>query len=138
MNKNTSGTMAAALAVAGILTLAVLTMAIQHQAFAQAYGSSNDNNNKCCDNDQKKCCDDDHNKQKEVAIGGNGGSGGAGGAGGEGGNGGKNVADHQKAKVHQDANGGSANGGYGGSANGGNVCDKTKGHTYVGEVCGSS
>jgi len=146
--------MAAAMAVAGILTLAVLTMAIQHQAFAQAYGSSNDNNNKCCDNDQKKCCDndqkkccdddqkkccdDDHNKQKEVAIGGNGGSGGAGGAGGEGGNGGKNVADHQKAKVHQDANGGSANGGYGGSANGGNVCDKTKGHTYVGEVCGSS
>jgi hypothetical protein len=37
MNKNTSVTMAA---VAGILTLAVLTMAIQHQAFAQVTGAN--------------------------------------------------------------------------------------------------
>ena len=46
MNKNTSVTMAAGATVAGILTLAVLAMAIQHQAFAQAYnqGSSYDNN----------------------------------------------------------------------------------------------
>jgi hypothetical protein len=143
MNKNTSVTMAAAVAVAGILTLAVLTMVIQHQAFAQAYnqGSSYDNNNQqppCCDNDHNKCCDNDHNKccdndkqrccdndnkqpSKEVAVGGNGGSGGAGGAGGEGGQGGKNVAEDNKAKIDQDANGGYANGGHGGNANGGNA-----------------
>jgi len=36
------------------------------------------------------------------------------------------------------ANGGSANGGNGGSANGGNICKHVKGHTYGGEVCGSS
>ncbi|MFZ0222900.1 MAG: hypothetical protein WAM42_14545 [Candidatus Nitrosopolaris sp.] len=116
MNKNTSVTMAAAIAVAGILTLAVLAVAIQHQAFA---GSSNP----CCDNNNNKCCDN-NNKQpsKEVATGGNGGSGGAGGAGGEGGQGGKNVAEeNQKAKVDQDANGGYANGGHGGNANGGNA-----------------
>src|SRR5215813_3281060 len=128
MNKNTSVTMAAAIAVAGILSLAVLAVAISHQAFAQAYnqGSDNDHNkccdndhNKCCDNDHNKCCDNDHNKccdndnkklSKEVATGGNGGSGGAGGAGGEGGQGGKNVAeDNKKAKIDQDANGGYAN-----------------------------
>jgi uncharacterized membrane protein YgcG len=34
MNKKTSVTMAAAIAVAGILTLAVLAVAIPHQAFA--------------------------------------------------------------------------------------------------------
>jgi hypothetical protein len=105
MNKNTSVTMAAAIAVAGILTLAVLA----HQAFA---GSSNF----CCDNNDKK------QESKQVAIGGNGGSGGAGGAGGEGGQGGKNVAEeNQKAKVDQEANGGYANGGHGGNANGGDA-----------------
>jgi hypothetical protein len=97
MNKNTS-VMAAAIAIAGILTLAVLA----HQAFAGNF-----------------CCDDDKNKQ--TAVGGNGGSGGAGGAGGEGGQGGKNVAEDNKAKIDQDANGGYANGGHGGNANGGNA-----------------
>jgi hypothetical protein len=143
MNKNASVTMAAAMAVAGILTLAVLTIAIQHQAFAdtQGQGSSDGNNNKCCEPQQPpKCCDNnDNNKKqesKEVAVGGNGGSGGAGGAGGEGGQGGKNVAedsdkkmgdnscnccckDPGKTKIDQRANGGSANGGKGGNANGG-------------------
>ena len=117
MNKNTSVTMAAAIAVAGVLSLAVLAVAISHQAFAQAYNQGRDN-------DHNKCCDNDHNKQpsKEVATGGNGGSGGAGGAGGEGGQGGKNVAeDNKKAKIDQDANGGYANGGHGGNANGGNA-----------------
>lgn len=133
--------MAAAIAVAGILTLAVMTMALQHQAFAQAYnqGSSNpccDKQPPCCDNNDKKpCCDNNDKKQesKEVAVGGNGGSGGAGGAGGEGGQGGKNVAedsgknmggcckDPGNTKTDQDANGGSANGGHGGNANGGNA-----------------
>ena len=147
MNKNASVTMAAAMAVAGILTLAVLTIAIQHQAFAQAenQGSSYNNNNQCCEPKQPpkccepqeppKCCDD--NKQpekkidvKKVAIGGNGGSGGAGGAGGEGGQGGKNVVeDNGKTscckgditKIDQKANGGDANGGHGGDANGGDA-----------------
>jgi hypothetical protein len=116
MNKNASVTMAAAVAVAGILTLAVLTMATQHQAFAYLQGnqgSSHDNNN----------------KQKDVAIGGNGGSGGAGGAGGEGGHGGKNIAEDTgsccckdgSTKVDQKANGGDSNGGHGGNANGGDA-----------------
>jgi hypothetical protein len=115
MNKNTSITMAAALAVAGILTLAILTMTLQHQAFAGNY-------NPCCEK-QPPCCDND-NKQpsKEVAIGGNGGSGGAGGAGGEGGQGGENVSKEiKKAHVDQDANGGDSDGGHGGNANGGNA-----------------
>ena len=105
MNKNTSVTMAAA--VAGILTLAVLTVGL-HQAFA---GS---------DMSQKK-----EDKNTLVVIGGNGGSGGAGGAGGEGGQGGTNfVKDTSKnTDVDQDANGGNANGGHGGNANGGNVRD---------------
>src|SRR5215469_12910816 len=132
MNKNTSVTMAAAIAVAGVLSLAVLAVAISHQAFAQAYNQGRDNDhNKCCDNDHNKCCDND-NKQpsKEVATGGNGGSGGAGGAGGEGGQGGKNVAEDNgksscckgaNTKLDQDANGGYANGGHGGNANGGNA-----------------
>ncbi|HXX95943.1 MAG TPA: hypothetical protein VEL11_02340 [Candidatus Bathyarchaeia archaeon] len=122
MNKNTPVTMAAAMAVAGILTLAVMTMALQHQAFAQAYN-------------QGSSSDDKKQESKEVAVGGNGGSGGAGGAGGEGGQGGKNVADSGKnvgddsdkccckdpgnTKIDQRANGGSANGGQGGNANGG-------------------
>jgi hypothetical protein len=40
MNKNTSVTMAAGMTVAWILTLAALTMAIQHQAFAQVTGAN--------------------------------------------------------------------------------------------------
>jgi hypothetical protein len=122
MNKNTSVTMAAAIAVAGILTLAALA-AIPHQAFA---GISNP----CCDNnDKNRCCDNNDKKQesKQVAVGGNGGSGGAGGAGGEGGQGGKNVAEDNKQScckdgnthVDQKANGGDSNGGHGGNANGG-------------------
>lgn len=103
MNKNTSVTMAAA--VAGILTLAVLTVGM-HKAFASL-------------------TDDMKQKDKEikVALGGNGGSGGAGGAGGEGGNGGDNTVKDtgKKADVDQDANGGNANGGHGGNANGGNA-----------------
>ena len=118
MNKNTSVTIAAAIAVAGILTLAVLA----HQAFA---GSSNP----CCDNNNKPCCDNDNNKQTSVAIGGNGGSGGAAGAGGEGGHGGANAVDitskscckSSDGMVDQKANGGDANGGHGGNANGGNA-----------------
>jgi len=137
--------MAAAMAVAGILTLAVLTMAIQHQAFAQAdnKGSSYDNKNQCCEKQEPpkccepqqppKCCDDKIDKKIDVtnvAKGGNGGSGGAGGAGGEGGQGGKNVAEDNgksscckgaNTKLDQDANGGYANGGHGGNANGGNA-----------------
>jgi hypothetical protein len=120
MNKNESVTMAAAIAVAAILTLAV---AIPHHAFA----GSNDDNNK-----------------KQVAIGGNGGSGGAGGAGGEGGQGGKNIVEQHSdpsccrdncnpcrdncnpcngsdPKIDQKANGGDSNGGHGGNANGGNA-----------------
>jgi hypothetical protein len=101
MNKNTTVTMAAA--VAGILTLLVMAVAIPHQAFA-------------IDDNKKK---DDGIK---VAIGGSGGSGGSGGAGGEGGAGGTNNAkDNQKANVDEDANGGNANGGHGGNANGGNA-----------------
>ena len=109
--------MAAGVTVAGILTLAVLTMALQQQVFAQAYnqGSSYDKNNK--------------QENKEIAVGGNRGSGGAGGAGGEGGQGGKNVAEDNETscckcdntKIDQDANGGYANGGHGGNANGGNA-----------------
>jgi hypothetical protein len=113
--------MAAAMAVAGILTLAVLTTAIQHQAFAQAdtqgQGSSYDNNKQCCEPQQPpkccepqqppKCCDNNDNKQPEkktdVATGGNGGSGGAGGAGGEGGQGGKNVAEESGKNVGDDS-----------------------------------
>ena len=105
MNKNTSVTMAAA--VAGILTLAVLTVGL-HQAFA---GSEDEkkNNNK--------------NDITKVAVGGNGGSGGAGGAGGEGGAGGTNFVKDagKKTDVDQDANGGNSNGGHGGNANGGNA-----------------
>src|SRR5215467_1239056 len=147
MNKNASVTMAAAMAVAGILTLAVLTMAIQHQAFAQVenQGSSYDNNKqccekqeppkccepqqppKCCDNDHNKCCDNNDNKQPEkkidvtkVAKGGNGGSGGAGGAGGEGGQGGKNVAeDNGKSSCCKGANTKLDQDANGGYANGG-------------------
>jgi hypothetical protein len=108
MNKNTSVTMAAA--VAGILTLAVLTVGL-HQAFAGG-------------DDGKK-----QQKQEEitkVAVGGNGGSGGAGGAGGEAGAGGNNVNKltekwSEKASVDQKANGGDADGGHGGNANGGNA-----------------
>jgi hypothetical protein len=126
MNKNTPVTMAAAMAVAGILTLAVMTMALQHQAFAQAYNQGSDNNDK------------KQETRSGVAVGGNGGSGGAGGAGGEGGQGGKNVAedsgknvgddsdkccckDPGNTKIDQHANGGSANGGQGGNANGGDA-----------------
>jgi hypothetical protein len=114
MNKNGSVTMAAAIAVAAILTLAV---AIPHNAFAG-------NSNPCCDDNNKK------QENKEVAIGGNGGSGGAGGAGGEGGQGGKNVAEDtgtscccKDGNIHVDqkANGGDANGGHGGNANGGDA-----------------
>ena len=118
MNKNASVTMAAAMAVAGILTLAVLTIAIQHQAFAQAdnQGSSYDNNNQCCEKQQPQCCEKqqqpqccDKQQQPEkkietkIAEGGKGGSGGAGGAGGEGGAGGKNiVTQQQENKGYQD------------------------------------
>ena len=110
--------MAAGVTVAGILTLAVLTMALQQEVFAQAYnqGSSYDKNNK--------------QENKEIAVGGNRGSGGAGGAGGEGGQGGKNVAEDNgktscckgdNTKIDQKANGGDANGGRGGNANGGDA-----------------
>jgi len=103
MNKNTTITMAAA--VAGIATLLLMAVAIPHQAFA---GTTNG--------------DDKKKEEIKVAIGGNGGSGGAGGEGGEGGQGGVNVSkDNQKANVDQDANGGNANGGHGGNANGGNA-----------------
>jgi hypothetical protein len=102
MNKNTSVTMAAA--IAGILTLAVLTVGL-HQAFA---GGGDDKSK---------------NDITKVAVGGNGGSGGAGGAGGEGGAGGTNVVKEagKKSDVDQDANGGNSNGGHGGNANGGNA-----------------
>jgi hypothetical protein len=119
MNKNTTVTMAAA--VAGILTLLVMAVAIPHQAFATSDNCCN--KNPCCD-DKKKCCDDPKQKDDgiKVAVGGSGGSGGAGGAGGEGGNGGTNVSKElKKADVDQNANGGNANGGYGGNANGGNA-----------------
>lgn len=120
MNK-TSVTMAAA--VAGILTLAVLTVGLR-QAFADG------NNNCCCCNNN--CCDPNDKKQQKqeeitkVAVGGNGGSGGAGGAGGEGGAGGTNLVKDsgKKADVDQDANGGNSNGGHGGNANGGNAFAK--------------
>jgi hypothetical protein len=148
MNKNASVTMAAAMAVAGILTLAVLTIAIQHQAFAQAdnQGSSYGNNNQCCEKQQPKPCDKQQQPEKKidetkVAVGGNGGSGGAGGAGGEGGQGGTNTVNNMEKSGYQDtayvsgsnsgsnsgssinqkANGGDANGGHGGNANGGNA-----------------
>jgi hypothetical protein len=113
MNKNTSVTMAAA--VAGILTLAVMTIGL-HQAFAD-----DGNNQKCCDNNNQKCCDPKNQETTKVAVGGNGGSGGAGGAGGEGGAGGTNLVKDtvKKADVDQDANGGNSNGGHGGNANGG-------------------
>ncbi len=103
MNKNTSVTMAAA--VAGILTLAVLTVGL-HQAFAGGDTMSKS-----------------EQTTTKVAVGGNGGSGGAGGAGGEGGAGGTNFVKEagKKSDVDQDANGGNANGGHGGSANGGNA-----------------
>jgi hypothetical protein len=116
MNKNTSVTMAAA--IAGILTLAVMTIGL-HQAFAD-----DGNNQKCCDNNNQKCCDPKNQETTKVAIGGNGGSGGAGGAGGEGGAGGTNLVKDQsvkKADVDQDANGGNSNGGHGGNANGGHA-----------------
>jgi hypothetical protein len=92
-----------AAAVAGILTLAVLTVGM-HQAFASLADDNKQND-----------------KDIKVALGGNGGSGGAGGAGGEGGTGGTNfVKDtRKKADVDQDANGGNSNGGHGGNANGG-------------------
>jgi hypothetical protein len=101
MNKNTSVTMAAA--IAGILTLAVLTVGL-HQAFAAGGADMSKNDN------------------IKVAVGGNGGSGGAGGAGGEGGAGGTNAADAgKKSDVDQYANGGNAYGGHGGNANGGDA-----------------
>jgi hypothetical protein len=121
MNKNTSVTMAAA--VAGILTLAVMTMGL-HQAFADG------NNQKCCDNKDQKCCDPKNQETTKVAVGGNGGSGGAAGAGGEGGAGGANIVKDATSKscckssdgsVDQKANGGNANGGHGGNANGGDA-----------------
>jgi hypothetical protein len=126
MNKDASVTMAAAMAVAGILTLAILTIAIQHQAFAQADNqrSSYGNNNQCCEPQQPpkccepqqppkccepqqppKCCDNNDNKQPEkktdIATGGNGGSGGAGGAGGEGGQGGTNTVKNMEKSGYQ-------------------------------------
>jgi hypothetical protein len=105
MDKYTSVTMAAA--IAGILTLAVLTVGL-HQAFA---GEEKNMSQKMQENSNNK-----------VAVGGNGGSGGAGGAGGEGGAGGANVnKDTQKANTDQDANGGDSNGGHGGNANGGSA-----------------
>jgi hypothetical protein len=130
MNKNTSVTMAAA--IAAILTLAVMTMGL-HQAFADDGNNQKccDNNNKpCCDNNNKPCCDNGNNKQTSIAIGGNGGSGGAAGAGGEGGAGGANIVKDTTSKscckssdgsVDQKANGGDANGGHGGNANGGDA-----------------
>jgi hypothetical protein len=138
MNKNTS-IMAAALAVAGILTLAVMTL--QHHAFAQACP-----NGLLVPTSAGIICvpsgcppptpvltvlpSDPPNQSTggegstHIAIGGGGEcmSGGAGGAGGEGGQGGTNFVKDtdRKADVHQDANGGDSNGGYGGNANGGN------------------
>ena len=44
----------------------------------------------------------------------------------------------QNALAANNSDGSSANGGNGGSANGGNICKHVKGHTYGGEVCGSS
>ncbi|MFY9799068.1 MAG: hypothetical protein WAM42_25840 [Candidatus Nitrosopolaris sp.] len=113
MNKKTSVTMAAAIAVAGILTLAVLAVAIPHQAFAAS-------SNACADPQDKK------QQSNEIAIGGNGGSGGAGGAGGEGGAGGVNIVKtsaslSSSGSIDQKANGGDANGGHGGNANGGDA-----------------
>jgi hypothetical protein len=144
MNKNTS-VMAAALAVAGILTLAVMTMPLQHHAFGQQLvrcpnGEIVNAPEEC----QIVSCDPPSTGVKEStananewnslkqstggegsthAIGGGGEcmSGGAGGAGGEGGLGGTNfIKDTDRnADVDQDANGGKSNGGYGGNANGG-------------------
>ena len=107
MNKNTSVTMAAA--IAAILTLAVMTIGL-HQAFAD-------------DGNNQKCCDPKNQETTKVAVGGNGGSGGAGGAGGEGGAGGTNLVKDQSVNkdVDQDANGGNSNGGHAGNANGGDA-----------------
>jgi hypothetical protein len=140
MNKYTS-VMAAALTVAGILTLAVITLTLQHHAFAQECpngGYPIDGNcvNPNCDPPQQSTgvkestVAGDPPKQStggegntHTAIGGGGEcmSGGAGGAGGEGGQGGTNFVKDtdRKADVYQDANGGKSNGGYGGNANGG-------------------
>ena len=142
MNKNTSVTMA----VAGILTLAVMTMSLQHHAFAQCSSGTTPAVSSVgiicvplCDPPQQStgvkvstpnANEWDPLKQStggqgstHIAIGGGGEcmSGGAGGAGGEGGQGGTNfVKDTDKnADVDQKANGGKSNGGYGGNANGG-------------------
>jgi hypothetical protein len=154
-HRNASVTMAAALA--GILTLAVLTIAIQHQAFAQAYnqGSSYDNNNQCCEKQQQppqccekqqqppQCCEPQQQPEKKidvtkVAKGGNGGSGGAGGAGGEGGAGGKNiVTQQQENKGYQDTAYVSSSGSInqkanGGDANGGHGGNANGGNANIG------
>ena len=146
MNKNTS-IMAAAIAVAGILTLAVMTMPLQHHAFAQecpngGYPIGGNCVNPNCDPPQqstggttsdppksqslagdppKQSTGGDGNTHAAIGGGGECMSGGAGGAGGEGGQNGTNlVKDTDKnADVYQDANGGKSNGGYGGNANGG-------------------
>jgi len=124
MNKYTS-VMAAALTVAGILTLAVITLTLQHHAFAQecpngGYPIGGNCVNPNCDPPQQSTGGEGYT---HTAIGGGGEcmSGGAGGAGGEGGQGGTNFVKDtdRKADVYQDANGGKSNGGYGGNANGG-------------------
>ena len=132
------------MAVAGILTLAVITLTLQQHAFAQecpngGYPIGGNCVNPNCDPPQQStgvkestpnANEWDPLKQStggetstHIAIGGGGEcmSGGAGGAGGEGGQGGTNfVKDTGKnADVDQKANGGKSNGGYGGNANGG-------------------
>jgi hypothetical protein len=93
-------------AICGILALAVVAIAIPHQAFAGV------------EPPKKECCPKTENTQ--VAVGGNGGSGGAGGAGGEGGNGGDVKG------AGGNAFGGDSNGGHGGNANGGLAADVLK------------
>ncbi len=142
MNKNTSVTMA----VAGILTLAVMTMSLQHHAFAQGtcppgqIPLATSIGFQCfptCDPPQQQSTGVNPNANEwdplkqstgglgstHIAIGGGGEcmSGGAGGAGGEGGQAGTNLVKDtdRKADVYQDANGGKSNGGYGGNVNGG-------------------
>jgi hypothetical protein len=143
MNNNASVTMA----VAGILTLAVMTMTLQHHAFAQRCPSGqtpvlSSIGFVCvpCDPPQQSAGVESTPNANEwdplkqstgghgsthVAIGGGDEcmSGGAGGAGGEGGQGGTNFVKDtdRKADVYQDANGGKSNGGHGGNANGGNA-----------------
>jgi hypothetical protein len=141
MNNNASITMA----VAGILTLAAMTMPLQHHAFGQQVLCPNGKVVNAPEECQIVSCDPPSTGVKEstpnanewdplkqstggegsthIAIGGGGEcmSGGAGGAGGEGGQGGTNfVKDTGKnVDVDQKANGGKSNGGYGGNANGG-------------------